>query len=67
MPERTLKEENMNEQDREDVLMIVEAVLESYLTESFTKKLLGAIDQSIKDTWHILKIIRERKTMEVES
>ena len=57
----------MNDQDREDVLMTVDAVLENYLTESFTKELLGAIDQSIKDTWHILKIIRERKTMEVES
>lgn len=57
----------MNEQDREDVLMIVETVLENYLTESFTKELLGAIDKSIKDDWKILKLIHEQKAAEVES
>ena len=51
----------MNEQDREDVLLIVEAVLDGYLAEQLTKDILSEIDQSIQDNWHILKLIRERK------
>lgn len=57
----------MNEQDREDVLMIVEAVLDNYLSESLTKDLIEEIDQSIKDNWNILKLIHERKAAEVKS
>ena len=51
----------MNDQDREDVLLIVEAELEEHLTEDFTKVILGKIEQSIQDNWNILKLIRERQ------
>lgn len=51
----------MNEQDREDVLMIVEAVLDNYLAEQLTRDIVAEIEQSIKDNWHILKLIRSRK------
>lgn len=51
----------MNAQDREDVLLIVEAVLENYLAEDFAKTILDEIGQSIRDNWHILKLIHERE------
>ena len=51
----------MTEQDREDVLLIVEAVLDYYLSESLVKEAIGQINQSIIDNWHILKLIHERK------
>ena len=51
----------MNQKDREDVLLIVEAVLDNYLAEPLAKDILSEIEQSIMDNWHILKLIRERK------
>jgi len=51
----------MNEQDRADVLLIVEAVLDEYLFERLIKEAINQIDQSIIDNWHILKLIHERK------
>lgn len=51
----------MNEQDRADVLLIVEAVLDEYLSERLTKDLVEEIGQSIDENWHILKLIHERK------
>lgn len=50
----------MNTQDREDVLMIVEAVLDHFLAEELVKDALAEIDQSIQENWHILKLIHER-------
>ena len=51
----------MNEQDRNDVLMVVEAVLDNYFTETLTARICEEIDQSLRDNWHILKLIRARK------
>lgn len=51
----------MNQQDREDVLLIVESVLDNYLAEQLTNDIISEIEQSIMDNWHILKLIRERK------
>lgn len=50
----------MNKQDREDVLMIVESVLENYLAERLTKDLVAEIDQSIQENWNIIKMMRTR-------
>ena len=51
----------MNEQDREDVLLITEAVLENYLSEPLAKDLINDIRQSIKDNWYIVKLIHARQ------
>ena len=51
----------MSEQDREDVLLIVEAVLDDYLSERLVKEAVEVIGQSIDENWHILKLIHERK------
>ena len=51
----------MNEQDREDVLLITEAVLENYLAEPLVKDLINDIRQSIKDNWYIVKLIHARQ------
>ena len=51
----------MNEQDREDVLLITEAVLENYLAEPLVKDLINSIRQSIKDNWYIVKLIHARQ------
>ena len=50
----------MNKQDREDVLMIVESVLENYLAERLTKDLVAEIDQSIQENWNIIKMMHTR-------
>ena len=52
----------MNKQDKENVLLIVEAVLDEYLSERLTKDILADIEQSINENWGILKLIQERKT-----
>lgn len=54
----------MNQQDREDILLIVEAVLDNYLAEPLVKDIISEVEQSIVDNWHILKLIRERKGAE---
>lgn len=51
----------MNEQDREDVLLITEAVLENYLAEPLVKDLINDIRQSIKDNWYIIQLIHARQ------
>lgn len=51
----------MNEQDREDVLLITEAVLGNYLAEPLVKDLINDIRQSIKDNWYIVKLIHARQ------
>lgn len=54
----------MNKQDREDVLLIVEAVLDNYLAEPLTKDILAEVEQSIIDNWHILTLLHERREAE---
>ena len=51
----------MEERDREDVLLIMEAVLENYLAEPLVKDIISEVDQSIRDNWSILQLIHERK------
>lgn len=51
----------MNPKDREDILLIVETVLDQYLSEKMVKEAVAEVDQSIRDNWNILKLIRERK------
>lgn len=51
----------MNKQDREDVLLIVEAVLDNYLAQPLVKDICKEVDQSIRDNWWIFKAMHERK------
>ena len=51
----------MNDQDREDMLLIVEAVLENYLSEELTKEAVEKVDEAIMVNWSILKAMRARK------
>ena len=51
----------MNKQDREDVLLIVEAVLDNYLAPQLVKDICKEVDQSIRDNWWIFKAMHERE------
>ena len=51
----------MTNQDREDVLLIVEAVLDNYLAHQLVKDICKEVDQSIRDNWWIFKAMQERR------
>lgn len=58
----------MNPEDREDICIIVESVLDAYFTRQLIEKIITDIDAGLKDNWKILKLMRggrhEKRTEE---